>query len=79
MKIELHRIPIRKVIVGYKDSAEEGVVAYGGKLDIRPKYQREFVYKDKQRDSVIETVRKNFPLNVMYYVKNSDDSYEVLD
>jgi hypothetical protein len=37
------------------------------------------VYKDKQRDSVIETIRNNFPLNVMYWVKNSDDSYEVLD
>ena len=45
MKIELHKISVRKVVVGYKDSAEEGVVAYGGKLDIRPKYQREFVYK----------------------------------
>ena len=43
MKIELHKIKIRRVIAGYKDSAEEGVVAYDGKLDIRPKYQREFV------------------------------------
>jgi uncharacterized protein with ParB-like and HNH nuclease domain len=24
-------------------------------------------------------VRKNFPLNVLYWVKNADDSYEVLD
>ena len=47
MKIDLNKIPIREVIVGYKDSAEEGVVAYGGKLDIRPKYQREFVYTGK--------------------------------
>ncbi len=58
MKIDLHKIPIRKVIVGYRDSAEEGVVAYGGKLDIRPKYQREFVYKEKQRNAVIRTIKK---------------------
>ena len=65
MKIELHQIPIREVIADYKDSAEEGVVAYGGKLDIRPKYQREFVYKEKQRNAVIETFFKNYlvPLN----------------
>jgi len=25
MKIDLHKIPIREVVVGYKDSAEEGV------------------------------------------------------
>src|SRR3989339_779295 len=79
MKIDLHRIKIREVIDGYKDSAEEGVVAYGGKLDVRPKYQREFVYKDKQRDAVIDTVKKGFPLNVMYWVKADTDSFEVLD
>jgi hypothetical protein len=48
-------------------------------LNIRPKYQREFVYKEKQRDSVIETLKKNFPLNVMYWVINEDNTYEVLD
>ena len=79
MKIDLQKIKIRKVIDGYKDSAEEGVVAYGGKLDIRPKYQREFVYKEKQRDAVIETVKKGFPLNVIYWMIREDGGYEVLD
>lgn len=79
MKIELKEITIREVSNGYFNDNEEGVVGYGGKLNIRPKYQREFVYKDKQRDAVIETVNKNFPLNVMYWVKNTDDTYEVLD
>lgn len=79
MKIELKEIPISDVVKGYKDSNEDGVVGYGGLLNIRPKYQREFVYKDKQRDSVIETIKKNFPLNVMYWVKNEDNTYEVLD
>lgn len=79
MKIDLHKIPIREVIVGYKDSAEEGVVAYEGKLDIRPKYQREFVYTGKQRDAVIETIKNGFPLNVMYWVKTDQGNFEVLD
>ncbi|WP_291102157.1 MULTISPECIES: GmrSD restriction endonuclease domain-containing protein [unclassified Flavobacterium] len=79
MKIELKEITIREVSNRYINDNEEGVVGFGGKLNIRPKYQREFVYKDKQRDSVIETVQKDFPLNVMYWVKNEDDTYEVLD
>ncbi len=79
MKIDLHRIPIRQVVNGYKDSAEEGVVAYDGKLDIRPKYQREFVYTGKQRDAVIETIKNGFPLNVMYWVKTDEGNLEVLD
>ena len=79
MKIELHKISVREVIAGYKDSAEEGVMAYGGKLDIRPKYQREFVYKGEQRNAVIETIKNGFPLNVMYWVKTNEGNYEVLD
>ena len=79
MKIELHTIPVRAVAEKYVDNAEEGVVGYGGRLNIRPKYQREFVYDDKKRNAVIETIRKEFPLNVMYWVKNEDGSFEVLD
>lgn len=79
MKIELHEIPIREIANGYKDSQESGVVAYGGLLDVRPAYQREFIYKDEKRNAVIDTVRKNFPLNVMYWVKTKQGTYEVLD
>jgi len=79
MNIELHQITIRELYNGYKNSDEEGVVGYGGKLNIRPKYQREFVYKDDQRNAVIDTVCKSFPLNVMYWVKNGDGTFEVLD
>ena len=79
MKIQLNKIPVHKVIAGYKDSAEEGVVAYGGKLDIRPKYQRKFVYNSEKRDAVIKTIQNDFPLNVMYWVKTDEGNYEVLD
>jgi hypothetical protein len=79
MNINLHKIPIRELVKDYINSDEEGVQGYSGKLDIRPKYQREFVYNDAQRNAVIHTVSKNFPLNVMYWVKNSETSFEVLD
>lgn len=79
MKIDLNKIKVRDVIADYKDSAEEGVTAYKGKLDIRPKYQREFVYKEQQRNAVIETIKNNFPLNVMYWMIREDGGYEVLD
>lgn len=79
MKIELHEIPVRDVVNGYVDSAEYGVVGYGGTLNIRPAFQREFIYKDKQRDEVINTVMKGFPLNVMYWVKSDNGGYELLD
>ena len=79
MDIELKKITIRELVEGYRDNNEEGVVGFGGKLNIRPKYQREFVYKDKQRDAVITTINRNFPLNVMYWAVCNDGTFEVID
>ena len=63
MKIELHEIPVKDLVSNYKNNDEEGVVGYGGKLNIRPKYQREFIYGEKERDAVIKTINSGFPLN----------------
>jgi hypothetical protein len=79
MEIKPKEITVEKLFKGFEDSDEEGVVAYGGELDIRPPYQREFIYKDKQRDAVIDSVRKDFPLNVMYWAVREDGHYEVID
>ena len=79
MKIEHRTFAIGEIANGYINNDEDGVVAYGGRLNVRPPYQREFVYKDKQRDAVIETINKGFPLNVMYWAKNSDGTFEILD
>ncbi|MHB8689031.1 MAG: HNH endonuclease family protein [Candidatus Dormibacteraceae bacterium] len=79
MRIELHEIPVRDLVKGYADDGEEGVRGYGGQLDIRPKYQREFVYDEKKRNAVIDTIRREFPLNVMYWVITDQGTYEVMD
>lgn len=79
MQIELHKITVRELTQGYEDNAENGVCAFGGKLDVRPPYQREFVYKDKQRDAVIDTLTQGFPLNVMYWAVRDDGTYEIID
>ncbi len=88
MNIQPRQVPIRALTDGYRDSGEAGVIGFGGRLNIRPAYQREFVYKDAQRDKVIDTVRKGYPLNVMYWVRNPDPvmrdddalaKFEVLD
>ncbi len=79
MKIDLKAITVREVAEGYGDNDEEGVVGYAGRLDIRPKYQREFVYDEKKRNAVIDTIRKGFPLNVMYWVVTDEGTFEVMD
>lgn len=79
MQIELHKITVRELTQDYEDNAEKGVRAFGGKLDVRPPYQREFVYKDKQRDAVIDTLTRGFPLNVMYWAVRDDGTYEIID
>jgi hypothetical protein len=79
MRIELNEITIRELVEDYDDDGEGGVRGYGGKLDIRPPYQREFVYKDKQRNAVVETVNQGFPLNIMYWAVHDDGTYEIID
>ena len=79
MKIERKEITIRELADGYTDDGDDGVVGFGGKLDIRPPYQRAFVYKDKQRDDVVRSVLGGFPLNVMYWATRPDGRFEVLD
>ncbi|MBR7068497.1 MAG: DUF262 domain-containing protein [Bacteroidales bacterium] len=79
MQIELHKISVRELTAGYVDNNENGVRAYGGRLDVRPPYQREFVYKEKQRDAVIDTLRQGFPLNVMYWAVREDGTFEIID
>lgn len=79
MKIELKSIPIRDLIAGYSNDPDNGVRAYGGKLDVRPPYQREFRYDEKQKRAVVETIMKGFPLNIMYWSECEDDTFEMID
>jgi len=79
MKVEPKELTVREVAANYVDNAEEGVIGFGGKLNIRPKYQREFVYGEKERNAVMDTICKDFPLNVMYWAVNEDGTYEVID
>lgn len=79
MQITETKVKVSDLCKNYSDNGDGGVYAYDGKLTVRPAYQREFVYRDKQRDAVIETVRKGYPLNVMYWSKTGDNTYEILD
>ena len=78
MKIDLQNIKVSDLVAGYKDKGEEGVRGYAGRLDIRPAYQREFIYGEKERNAVIDTVRRDFPLNTMYWAVVGDD-FELID
>lgn len=82
MTIKQLEVTVGEITSGYINNEEQGVRGYGGLLDIRPPYQREFIYNEKEQIAVIYTVLKGYPLNVMYWVKRSEDAecpYEVMD
>lgn len=80
MDIELKSIPIRDLITGYENDPDRGVHGYDGRLDIRPPYQREFRYDEREKRAVIDTVLKGFPLNTMYWsVVDGGNAYEMID
>ena len=55
MKIEPKHIKVREVFDSYADNGDDGVFAYGGRLAIRPPYQREFVYGNTAQKKVPNT------------------------
>ena len=82
MTIKQISVTVGEITQGYVNNEEQGVRGYNGLLDIRPPYQREFIYNDKEQQAVINTVLHGYPLNVMYWVKRSEDAecpYEVMD
>lgn len=79
MKISKRSVKVKDLVEGYVDKRDEGVEGLGGNLDIRPPYQREFIYSDDKQQAVIDSVLSGFPLSIMYWVDLGNDRYEVLD
>ena len=64
----------------YDKKEDKGVFGLSGKLIIQPAYQRNYIYGDGKRDvAVVESLLKGYPLGLIYFVKNADGMYEVLD
>lgn len=78
MEITYKQITIREIVEGFKED-DNGVIGYNGKLCIRPIYQREFVYDDRKRNNVMNSVINNYPLGIFYWSVNDDGTYEMLD
>ena len=67
MQIKLQSIKISDLIDGYVNDPDMGVKGYHGKLDIRPPYQREFRYDERQQQAVVEKPSsKDFPQHHVY-------------
>lgn len=64
----------------YNELEGKGLFGLSGKLTIQPEYQRNYIYADGKRDvAVIDSLLKDYPLGLIYFVKINDDKYEVLD
>ena len=75
-------ITVRDICDGFVYNKLEGKGLFGlsGKLTIQPEYQRNYIYADGKRDvAVIDSMLKDYPLGLIYFVKITDDKFEVLD
>lgn len=83
MKTELHTDwTVADICKGfiYDKNENKGLYGLNGKLIIQPEYQRNYIYGDGKRDvAVVESLLKGYPLGLIYFVKNKDGMYEVLD
>ena len=64
----------------YDKNENKGLFGLGGKLIIQPEYQRNYIYGDGKKDvAVVDSILRGYPLGLIYFVKNADGMYEVLD
>lgn len=76
------KITIKDICNGfvYNELEGKGLFGLSGKLTIQPEYQRNYIYADGKRDvAVIESILKDYPIGLIYFVKKNDDELEVLD
>ncbi|MCY4204485.1 MAG: DUF262 domain-containing protein [Bacteroidetes bacterium] len=83
MKIHEHKITIRDIIDGYDNDESGQVTGLGGMLNIRPPYQREYIYDGKKdfQEALMQSIYHDRPVNLIYFAKaeNSEYDYELLD
>ncbi|MCY4002024.1 MAG: DUF262 domain-containing protein [Bacteroidetes bacterium] len=83
MDIHEHKISIGDIIEGYWDNEDGQVIGYGGMLNIRPPYQREYIYDGKKdfQEALIQSIYHDRPVNLIYFAKaeKSEYDYELLD
>lgn len=89
--IEQQNICVSDLVAGYINDTDTGqVTTMNGRLDVRPAYQREFVWDKgsesggKKQEDLIDSILNGYPINVMYWVRigtnqAGEDMYEVLD
>lgn len=49
------------------------------KINLRPPYQRNFIWSSKDQRLLIDSIRKGYPLPNFFILKNADDTYEMVD
>ena len=64
----------------YSESEEKGLFGWDGKLTIQPEYQRNYIYANGKDDvAVIDSLLKEYPIGLIYFVETEDGKYEILD
>lgn len=82
MKGHYKTVTIKDLVEGYYEDPEGKVQGYGGKLEIRPAYQREYIHENNPvfKENLIQSIYNQRPINLIYWALNDDDDgYELLD
>lgn len=81
IEVKRKNVKVKDILEGFEwfNDQEKKLVAYKGKLDIRPAFQREFIYELEDEQSVIRSILNDFPLSLMYWGDNEDGTFEIID
>lgn len=77
MHIRQLDVTVREIAKNYiNNNDENGVIGYDGNLNIRPAYQREFVYKDKR--TAYERQHGICPIDGLHYEISEMEAHHIL-
>ena len=84
MKAERKIYTVEEICKGftYNEAEGKGLFGLSGRLTIQPEYQRNYLYAEQngaREIAVIESVRKGYPIGLLYFNRVDDTHLEVLD
>lgn len=81
IEVETTKKKIRDILDAYENTEGGGIVGYGGKLDIRPQYQREYIHENNRnfKSKLIQSIYNQLPIGLIYWAEKEDGTYELLD
>lgn len=80
MNVTFQQVSIKQIVKGYiYNDKKNKARCLSNHLNLRPSYQRNYIYDEKQQKKLISSIKKGYPINSIYWCGTRSGNYECLD